>query len=56
MVMSINKLSKADLLLYKDYLANMLYSEIHSVEYRDHLLSEYKKVCIRLEEINNGKE
>ena len=56
MVMNVSKLSKADLLLYKDYLANMLYSEIHFAEYRCHLLSEYKKVCIRLEEINNGKK
>lgn len=61
--MEINKLNKADLLLYKDYLAmqlynlaTQLYSKIDSEEYYDKILSEYKSVCKKLSEINNGKK
>lgn len=54
--MEINKLNKADLLLYKDYLAMQLYSKIDSEEYYDKILSEYKSVCKKLSEINNGKK
>ena len=54
--MEINKLNKDDLLLYKNYLVCMLYSNIESKEYRDRLLSKYKEVCIRLNKIDNGKK
>lgn len=50
--------NKADLLLYKDYLAMQLYSRVGSKnkEYHDKLLSEYKSTCKKLNEIDNGKK
>ena len=51
-IADINKLSENDLVLYKDYLVNKLYSKINSKPYYDDLLSEYN----RLIKIRNGKK